>query len=189
MAKVDGGKVWTGKARLSFARIWELDKFGRYSCTLLIPKTDTDTVRALKQAEQHVRSLAKEFFKGKVPPDLKPPVYDGDGSMPQGGEWDESAKGCIVVRAASKTKPGIVDLFRQEITDSLEVYSGCYVRATINFYLYDNAGSKGMTVGLGNLQKVADGEALGGRARAEDDFADNEDWMMAGEDDDLAGLL
>lgn len=196
MARQEAGKVWTNKVRLSYARIWEPDENGRYSCTLLVPKTDKQTIQALKQAETYMRSQAKDFFKGKVPSDLKVPLHDGDKPMPQGGEWGEAAKGHIVVRASSRTKPGIVDLQRQEITDSLEVYSGCYARVTINFFLYDNkdAGAKGMSIGLGNIQKVADGEALGGRARAEDDFAESEDWMSGSEDglgdsDDLDDLL
>jgi hypothetical protein len=38
------------------------------------------------------------------------------------------------------------------------------------FYAYNANGNKGIACGLQNLQKLEDGEPLGGRSRAEDDF-------------------
>ena len=68
---------------------------------------------------------------------------------------------------------------RQPIIDTSEVYSGVYGRASITFYAFNSNGNKGIACGLNNLQKIADGEPLGGKTRAEDDFADLDD-----EDDD-----
>ena len=54
------------------------------------------------------------------------------------------------------------------------MYSGVYGRASITFYAFNKNGSKGIACGLNNLQKISDGEPLGGKNRAEDDFADDD---------------
>lgn len=69
----------------------------------------------------------------------------------------------------------IVDADRQPILDRSEVYSGVYGRASINLYAFNSNGNRGIACGLNNLQKIRDGEPLGGKARAEDDFATEED--------------
>ena len=75
------------------------------------------------------------------------------------------------LNANSTQKPGIVDRDLNEILDPDEVYSGCWGRASINFFPYNSNGNKGVGVGLNNIQKLKDGERLGGaRASAEDDF-------------------
>jgi hypothetical protein len=57
------------------------------------------------------------------------------------------------------------------IIDPSEFYSGCFGRASITFYAYNAQGSKGIACGLNNLQKLEDGEALGGATSAAADFA------------------
>ena len=55
-----------------------------------------------------------------------------------------------------------------------EIYSGCYVRASINAYAFNIQGNSGVSFGLNNIQKVRDGEPLGGGgSKAEDDFDDD----------------
>jgi hypothetical protein len=77
------------------------------------------------------------------------------------------------LNAKSDRKPGIVDKDLNEILDPDEVYSGCWGRASINFYPYDFNGNRGVGVGLNNIQKLKDGERLGAAlATAEDDFGD-----------------
>ena len=68
----------------------------------------------------------------------------------------------------------------QPILDRNEVYSGCYARVSISLYPFNTNGNKGIACGLGNIQKIADGEPLGGRTRAEDDFEayDEEDDFL-----------
>ena len=82
------------------------------------------------------------------------------------------------MNANSKEKPQIVDRNVQAILDRSEVYSGCYARVSISIYPFNSSGNRGIACGLGNIQKIADGESLGGRTRAEDDFTiftDDED--------------
>ena len=73
------------------------------------------------------------------------------------------------------TAAGIVDADRNTIIDRSEVYSGVYGRASINLYAFNSKGNKGIACGLNNLQKIKDGEPLGGKSRAEDDFATEDD--------------
>ena len=83
--------------------------------------------------------------------------------------------GCYFINANSATAPGIVDADRQPILERSEVYSGVYGRASINLYAFNSNGNKGIACGLNNLQKISDGEPLGGKSRAEDDFASDDD--------------
>ena len=65
----------------------------------------------------------------------------------------------------------MVDAECQPIINRSEMYSGVKGRASIAFYVYNVNGNRGVACGLNNLQKLADGTPLGGKARAEDDFA------------------
>ena len=79
------------------------------------------------------------------------------------------------INANSSTAPGIVDADCNPILTRSEVYSGVYGRASINFYAFNSNGNKGIACGLNNLQKIRDGEPLGGKASAASDFATDAD--------------
>jgi hypothetical protein len=85
---------------------------------------------------------------------------------------DEAYANSFFLNANSTTQPGIVDANVQPILTRSEVYSGVYGRASINFYAFNSNGNRGIACGLNNLQKIRDGEPLGSRTSAEDDFAD-----------------
>ena len=106
---------------------------------------------------------------------LKTPLRDGDAERPD----DEAYANAYFVNANSATAPGIVDADRQPILDTSEVYSGVYGRASINFYAFNSNGNKGIACGLNNLQKIRDGEPLGGKSRPEDDFADEDEDFLS----------
>ena len=78
------------------------------------------------------------------------------------------------INANSKTAPQIVDKAVKPILNRDEVYSGCYARVSLNFYAFNSNGNKGIACGLGNIQKIRDGEPLGGRSLATDDFSKEE---------------
>ena len=152
----------------------------KYSVSLIIPKTDTDTVNKVKSAIQAAYDEGESKLKGsgKSVPSLsviKTPLRDGDLERPD----DEAYKNAYFINANSSTAPGVVDADRQPIIDTSEVYSGVYGRASINFYAFNSNGNKGIACGLNNLQKIKDGEPLGGKSRAEDDFADADDDFLA----------
>ena len=165
-------KVVTGIVRLSYANVWEPASINgsnpKYSVSLIIPKSDTKTIAAINAAVDTAIKEGVAKFGGKVPPKgaLKLPLRDGDAERD-----DEAYKGAYFVNANSTTAPQIVDKAVQPILDRSEVYSGCYARVSINFYAFNTNGNKGIACGLGNIQKIRDGEPLSGRTSAADDFA------------------
>lgn len=172
-------KVVTGKVRLSYANLLapranEEGQEPKYSVCLLIPKTDKDTVSKIKAAIEAAKEADKGKWGGKIPAGLKAGLRDGD------TERDSPEyKGHWFLNASSKRKPQIVDSNLQPILDADEVYSGMYARVSVNFYGYNTNGNKGVGAGLGNVQKIADGERLAGAARAEDEFtAVEEDFLQ-----------
>lgn len=169
-AKRTGTKVTTGKVRLSYAHLFEPHAIEgnepKYSVSVIIPKSDKETLTAIKEAVEQAKKDGVTKWGGKVPANLKTPLRDGDVERPD----DEAYKNSYFLNASSKHKPGIVDQNVQPILDATEVYSGRYARLTLNFYPFSASGNKGIGAGLGNVQKLADGEPLGGFTRAEDDF-------------------
>lgn len=166
-------KVVTGKARLSYAHIWEpqaieegQDK--KYSVAVLIPKSDKVTLGKIKKVVEDIKAASSSKWGGKVPKTLKLPLRDGDVDRD-----DEVYAGHYFFNASSKQKPKIVDKDLNEILDKDEVYSGCYARVSVNFYAFNKNGNMGIAAGLGNIQKLADGERLGGGSSPEDDFGDD----------------
>ena len=171
---VTATKVITGKVRFSYAHVWEpvANEEGgkaKYSVALLIPKSDKKTVAAIHAAVEAAKQQGKvSKFGGKIPANLKLPLRDGDEERPD----DEVYANNYFVNASAATKPGIVDRNRNAIMDKDEFYSGCYGVASVNFYPFTMSGNKGVACGLNNLMKLADGEPLGRRLSAEDDFAE-----------------
>ena len=164
-------KVVTGVVRLSYANVWEPASINggspKYSVSLLIPKHDEKTVAAINAAIDTAIRDGAARFGGKIPnrSALKLPPRDGDTERD-----DEAYKGCWFLNANSNTAPQIVDRSVQPILDRGEVYSGCYARVSINFYAFNTNGNRGIACGLGNIQKVRDGEPLAGKSSAADDF-------------------
>ena len=186
MAKImNPTKVITGvKTRWSYANVWQAKSINggtpKYSVSLIIPKSDTKTVTAVKNAIQAAYEEGQSKLKGssKSVPALtaiKTPLRDGDAERPD----DEAYKDSYFINANSATAPGIVDAARNPIIEHSEVYSGVYGRASINFYAFNSNGNKGIACGLNNLQKISDGEPLGGKTRAEDDFADEDEDFLS----------
>ncbi len=163
-------KVITGKVRFSYANIWEPKSINdgeeKYSVSLIIPKSDTKTLNEIKAAIEQAKKDGLSKFGGKIPSNLKLPLRDGDVDRVE----DEAYKDSYFINANSKDRPQVVDRNVKPILDQNEVYSGCYGRASINFYAFNQNGNRGIACGLGNLQKLADGEPLSGHSRAEDDF-------------------
>ena len=186
MAKImNPTKVITGvKTRWSYANVWQAKSINgsapKYSVSLIIPKSDTKTVTAVKNAIQAAYEEGQSKLKGnsKSVPALtaiKTPLRDGDAERPD----DEAYKDSYFINANSTTAPGIVDTARNPIIENSEVYSGVYGRASINFYAFNSNGNRGIACGLNNLQKISDGEPLGGKTRAEDDFADEDEDFLS----------
>ena len=171
-------KIVTGKVRFSYVTLAqpkasEEGAEPKYSCVLLIPKSDTATLQKIKAAIAE----AADAFRNRngaqsLPANPMTPLHDGDGTKPNSGEpYGPECKGCYVMSVSSKIKPLMLDSFKNEIADPNEIYSGCYGRASINFYGYSNR-RKGIGAGLLGVQKLHDGDPLGGVMATADDFND-----------------
>ena len=172
-------KVVTGKVRFCYANVFEPTSMNegdtpKYNVCILIPKSDTKTLEKINKAIEAAKQAGKAKIadkSGKIPSTLKTPLRDGDEER---GD-DEAFEGHYFINANSTRKPSIVDRDLAPIMDKEEFYSGCYGRASINFYAY-NVNSKGVAAGLNNLQKLEDGERLAGGSTAEDDFGGENEY-------------
>ena len=178
-------KVVTGvNTRWSYVNAWEPKSINggtpKFSVSLIIPKSDTKTVAKIKAGIEAAYKEGEAKLKGNsrtVPAlsAIKTPLRDGDAERPD----DPAYANSYFMNANSNTAPGIVDADCQPILDRSEVYSGVYGRASVNFYAFNSNGNRGIACSLNNLQKIRDGEHLGGKSSAEDDFAtaDEEDFL------------
>jgi hypothetical protein len=178
-------KLVTSKVRFSYLHVYEpksVEEGGekKYSVSLIISKDDKPLVAKLKNAIKAATDagLASKFG-GKIPPKFKNPLRDGDEERPDDAAYENS----YFLTASSKQQPGLVDKNLQKIIDQSELYSGCYGRASVNFFAFNTAGNKGVACGLNHLQKLSDGEPLGNTSKAEDDF--NDDFQDEAGDDFL----
>lgn len=164
-------KVITGVVRLSYANVWEPRSINgsnpKYSVSIIIPKSDKETLARINQAVDAAITEGVGKFGGKIPPkgSLKLPLRDGDVERD-----DEAYKNSYYINANSITAPEVVDAHVQPILERSEIYSGVYARASISFYAFNSNGNRGIAAGLGNIQKIKDGEHLGGHASATEDF-------------------
>lgn len=170
-------KCLTGEVRISYEHLTRpySNNGGepKYSCTILVPKTDTTTYNDLKSALNAAYEIGvKDKWKGSRPQLRYPVIYDGDGVRPSGEPFGDECKGNWVVTASSKQMPQTVHQsnVRVQLAET-DIYSGMYARVTVNFFPYDASGNRGVGCGLGNVMKTRDGEPLSGGTTAEQDFA------------------
>lgn len=177
-------KVITGKVRFCYVNVFEPtamneDDTPKYNICVLIPKSDTATIDKINKAVEAAKEAGKAKLadkNGRIPANLKLPMRDGDVERPD----DPAFEGHYFINANSMRQPSIVDRALNPIMTRDEFYSGCYGRASINFYAF-NVSSKGIAAGLNNLQKLEDGEMLAGGSTAEEDFGGEN----AVQDDDM----
>lgn len=182
--QVNSTKVVTGKVRFCYVNVFEPTAMNegdtpKYNVCVLIPKSDTATIDKIKKAIEAAKEAGKAKLadkNGRIPANLKLPLRDGDEERPD----DPAFEGHYFINANSMRQPSIVDRSLNPIMSRDEFYSGCYGRASINFYAF-NVSSKGIAAGLNNLQKLEDGEMLAGGSTAEEDFGGEN----AFEDDDM----
>lgn len=173
-------RITTPEFRVSFPKVFkpELNKLNNkqeFSVVALFPKNAD--LSALKKAAQE--ALIEEFGpdKSKWPKNLRSPFRDqgekvktdeqtGKEILPPAHE-----KGAVFMNLKTTQRPGVVDQNVQPILDETQFYAGCYARAQVRVYTYNQAGNAGVNFGLEHLQKTRDGEPLGGRMRAEDAFS------------------
>lgn len=175
MANTNNATKVVVPCRISFANIWEPKSINgsdeKYSVSLLIPKEDKATLAKIHKAIEAAKEAAKsKKWNGKIPPNLKLPIHDGDIDRPD----DENYAGHFFFNATSKDAPQIVDRKVQPITDPMECGSGDYCNVSVNFYGFAASGNKGVAAGLQNIQLIRHGERLAGKPSASSDFVEIE---------------
>lgn len=171
--QVNSTKVVTGKVRFCYVNVFEPTAMNegdtpKYNICILIPKTDTKTLEKINKAIEAAKQAGKAKLadkNGRILANLKLPLRDGDEERPDDPAFEDH----YFINANSMRQPSIVDRSLNPIMSRDEFYSGCYGRASINFYAF-NVSSKGIAAGLNNLQKLEDGEMLAGGSTAEEDF-------------------
>lgn len=184
MENLNGTRV-TVRGRLSYVHVFKPHASvpgaeEKYSTTVLVPKNDVETKQKIDAAIKAATELGvSEKWNGVKPPTVPNPIWDGDGVKQNGEQFGPECKGHWVFTASAKADypPQVVDRRVQPILDQSEIYSGCYANVAVNFFPYLFAGKKGIGAGLGNIQKIKDGESLAGTRTAKQDFAvvDDED--------------
>lgn len=180
-------QITTGKVRFSYCSLFtpraaQVGAQEKYSVTLLIPKSDKATLQKIKAAMEEAKTSYLTRNNGKkLPSNLSNTLHDGDGERPNGGEFGEECKGHYVMTVSSNNKPVIVNADKTPLTDQQELYSGCYGRAIINFYVFDRNGNKGISAGLNGIMKLYDGEPLSGGVVTDSDWDDG--WEETDGDD------
>lgn len=144
----------------------------KYSVTVLVPKTNTAAKAVIDNAiAQAIDAGVSSKWNGVRPPQPAICVHDGDGPRPSDGSaFGEECKGCWVFTASTKQPPFVVDEYVQNIIDPTKVYSGMWGNVNVTFFAYNNAGKKGIGCGLNGVQKIRDGETLGGQITAQEAF-------------------
>ena len=146
----------------------------KYSVSAIIDKNDKKTINEIEKAIE----VAKNNYIcrwGKLPSNYKTPLRDGDVQKAD----NEAYNNAFFLNANSISKPQVVNAKVQIITDEEEVYSGCYGRISVTFYPYNANGNCGIAAGLGNIQKIVDGESLERRSVLNEfDVIDEENFSL-----------
>ena len=167
-------RVTTGEVRTSYfsalqSRKNELNGKDEFSTQILIPKTDKETLAALKAAAKEAL-VAK--FGDKVPKNIRNPLRDGDTeTKTDGSPLGKEYAGHFFCNVKSTAKPGAIDAHGNDLIGSDDIVSGDYVRVSLNAYAYSQAGNSGVSFGLNNILLLKKGQPLGGsKPSAADDF-------------------
>lgn len=158
-------------------RLNKLSGKEEYSLEALFP-LEKDMSSDDKKALQGLKKAVEEAVinkwgpeKAKWPKNIRLPFKMQDEKENEEGLRAPYQKGAMFLRLKSDLKPGLVDQNVNDIIDTSDFYPGCYARASVNAFAYDQAGNRGVSLSLANIQKVKDGDPLGGRTKPEHDFA------------------
>ena len=169
-------KVVTGEVRFSYAnvmrpRVNQMNGKDEYSTQVLIPKTDKETVAAIKAA---AKAALQAKWGDKVPGKPRNPLRDGDTETKSDGSSlgsEYAGHYFMTVKTSADRKPGVVDAKGRDLIDSDAIVSGDYGRVSLNAYAYDAAGNRGVAFGLNHVMLARKGDQLGGgRSSAASDF-------------------
>lgn len=165
------------------------ESVSKYKLTLMIPKNakacaslrvDPARVKTMVEAgakfkaeiEAHCTALAQDNFEDGWKKVRWNPLIDGD----EESHKFEGNANFWLLRAKSKFKPEVSkaraadgNIVEGDASDT-GIYSGAWCRAFITPFPYDIKGKKGVSLGLGGVQKAYNDERFGG---SKDKFADD----------------
>jgi len=179
--------------RVSFPSLFEAEsydggppKFGLSAVWTPSKFSDSDKKRwkaMLGAMDAECRSRFKKSMKD-LPANYKIGIRDGA----EKADLEGYGEGTKFANITTKMRPGVIDaqknILSAEEGNTDEIYPGCYCRATVTVYSYDNKG-KGVALGLMNVQKIKDGGRLDSRTDAAKDFDDDIDSAWLDQDDDF----
>lgn len=165
----------TGETRLSYVHLYEPYSSNggeaKYCTTVLVPKNDVQTKARIDAAIEYAKQKGvAEKWNGVLPPVVALAIYDGDGVRPNGEPFGAECKGCWVFTASNKNPVQMVDSGMNPIVQKGELYSGCYARVCVSCFAYNSNGKRGIGFGLEAVQKLRDGDPLGGGVSVADAF-------------------
>lgn len=179
--KDDKNGLMTPVFRVSFPTLFKPKGYNggeeKFSVTMLFDKgADLERLRAA------VKAAAIARFGEKLPAGLRKPFRDGKEKDLEG-----YGEGIIFAKATSVLPPEVLNNVRgadgkwEKIpaSDERAIYAGCYARAWVVAYAYDNKG-KGVSFGLRTIQKVRDAQGFGGGGSKAEMFEDFEESDNAG---------
>lgn len=164
-----GNKTTTPMGRIAYpyaferAKSLDPDKEGKYEVTLYIPKSEN--IDALLS---EVNRVGKEAFGTKFIGQDKlkhPPIKDGDekgSDHPAFNHW--------IVRGKSNSKPAVVKGDLSALTDSDDLYGGCFGKLNLTPASYQIPSGWGITFYLNAVQKVKDGERFAGSSTSPEEM-------------------
>jgi hypothetical protein len=171
-------KIMLKNVRLSFPSLFKTEWYAgadteKFAATFLIPKSDTKTVATIESACK--QALIDKFGEGKIPKGFKMPLADGDEKDYQGYQDH------FIIKANNKKRPTLVNRDKTPIVEEDGIlYGGCYVNASIDLWVMDNAYGKKVLASLNAIQFVKDGEAFGTKSEGADCFEsldDDDDFL------------
>lgn len=180
--------------RLSFPALFAARSYdgkdAKYGCSAVwTPSEFNDQDKKLWKAilralDAESKSCFNKAFKD-LPANFKRGIRDGA----EKSDLEGYGEGTKFASLTTQMRPGVIDRSKNVISpeegNGEMIYPGCYCRATVNVYSYNNKG-KGVALGLMNLQFIKDGDRLDSRTDAAEDFEDDlDDWDGDGDDDDF----
>lgn len=151
----------------------ESGKPDQYSVTFLWDENDPKLDRLRKAIEDVAVAKFGEKAKAKLANgQLKNPLRPG--SDKEGTSSEDEFAGKFFMTCRSTDKPEVVDENLDTFMDTMGVYSGCFGRADVYLYAFDQPTNKGVSCILNSFQKLSDGERKSGRRSASSAFGEDD---------------
>ena len=134
------------KGIISYPNVFEAKQINgkgdpKFSASIILdPQTDWAAVQACVQ-----EALVTKFGVGSIPQNYKSPFSQAD---------EDGFPGLWLIHGYSDRPVQVTDQRVQPVMDRSQVFAGCVVNVYVRFYGFDNAGNKGVGVGLNAVQIV-----------------------------------